>query len=64
MGGCTREGIEVRGRTRRRPAKVVRMPRQQLLSELSDHLPDAVDQFTPDGRLPTHEEVSSRWADR
>lgn len=40
------------------------MPRQQLLSELSEHLPDAVDQFTPDGRLPTHEEVSSRWADR
>jgi uncharacterized protein YidB (DUF937 family) len=40
------------------------MPRQQLLSELSDHLPDAVDHFTPDGRLPTHEEVSSRWADR
>ena len=40
------------------------MPRQQLLAELSDHLPDAVDHFTPDGRLPTHEEVSSRWADR
>jgi uncharacterized protein YidB (DUF937 family) len=40
------------------------MPRQQLLSELSEHLPDAVDHFTPDGRLPTHEEVSSRWADR
>ncbi len=39
-------------------------PRQQLLAELSDHLPDAVDHFTPDGRLPTHEEVSSRWADR
>jgi uncharacterized protein YidB (DUF937 family) len=40
------------------------MPPQQLLSELSEHLPDAVDHFTPDGRLPTHEEVSSRWADR
>jgi uncharacterized protein YidB (DUF937 family) len=40
------------------------MPRQQLLSELSEHLPDAVDHFTPDGRLQTHEEVSSRWADR
>ena len=37
------------------------LPRQQLLSELSDELPDAVDQFTPDGRLPTEQEVSSRW---
>jgi len=38
------------------------MPRQQLLSELSEELPDAVDQFTPDGRLPTEQEVSSRWS--
>jgi uncharacterized protein YidB (DUF937 family) len=37
------------------------MPRQQLLSELSEELPDAVDQFTPDGRLPTEQEASSRW---
>jgi uncharacterized protein YidB (DUF937 family) len=37
------------------------LPREQLLSELSEHLPDAVDQFTPDGRVPTDEEVSSRW---
>ena len=37
------------------------LPRQQLLSELSDELPDAVDQFTPEGRLPTEQEVSSRW---
>ena len=37
------------------------LPRQQLLSELSEELPDAVDQFTPDGRLPTEQEVSSRW---
>jgi uncharacterized protein YidB (DUF937 family) len=37
------------------------LPRQQLLSELSQELPDAVDQFTPDGRLPTEQEVSSRW---
>ena len=35
-------------------------PRQQLLSELSEELPDAVDQFTPDGRLPTEHEVSGR----
>jgi uncharacterized protein YidB (DUF937 family) len=37
------------------------LPRQQLLSELSEELPDAVDHFTPDGRLPTEQEVSSRW---
>jgi uncharacterized protein YidB (DUF937 family) len=37
------------------------IPRQQLLSELSEHLPDAVDHFTPEGRLPTEQEVSSRW---
>ncbi len=37
------------------------MPRQQLLSELSEHLPDAVDHFTPEGRIPTEQEVSSRW---
>jgi uncharacterized protein YidB (DUF937 family) len=37
------------------------LPRQQLLSELSDELPDAVDQFTPDGRIPTEQEASSRW---
>jgi uncharacterized protein YidB (DUF937 family) len=37
------------------------MPRQQLLSELSEELPDAVDQFTPHGRLPAEEEVSSGW---
>jgi uncharacterized protein YidB (DUF937 family) len=40
------------------------LPRQQLLSALSEHLPDAVDHFTPDGRLPTEQEVSSRWDDR
>jgi uncharacterized protein YidB (DUF937 family) len=37
------------------------IPRQQFLSELSQRLPDAVDHFTPDGRLPTEQEVSSRW---
>jgi len=37
------------------------MPRDQLLSELSQELPDALDHFTPDGRLPTDEEASSRW---
>ena len=37
------------------------MPRDQMLSDLADELPDAVDQFTPDGRLPSEDEVSSRW---
>ena len=36
------------------------MPREQLLSELSEHLPEFVDQLTPDGRLPTEQEAS-RW---
>src|SRR3954454_16911846 len=36
------------------------MPREQLLSELSQHLPEFVNQLTPDGRLPTEHEAS-RW---
>ena len=42
-------------------AKQTGMPREQLLSELSQHLPEFVDQLTPDGRLPTDQEASSRW---
>jgi uncharacterized protein YidB (DUF937 family) len=37
------------------------MSREQLLSELSNELPDAVNEFTPHGRLPTEDEASSRW---
>jgi uncharacterized protein YidB (DUF937 family) len=37
------------------------MPRQELLSELSQKLPEAVNQFTPDGRIPTEQEAASRW---
>lgn len=37
------------------------LPRDEVLSELSQELPEAVDQFTPEGRMPTQEEVSSRW---
>jgi uncharacterized protein YidB (DUF937 family) len=37
------------------------MSRESLLSELSQELPDAVDHFTPDGRVPTDHEMS-RWA--
>jgi uncharacterized protein YidB (DUF937 family) len=42
-------------------AKQTGMPREQLLSELSQHLPEFVNQLTPDGRLPTDQEASSRW---
>ena len=35
------------------------LSREQLLSELSQHLPDAVNQFTPDGRMPTESEIAN-----
>jgi uncharacterized protein YidB (DUF937 family) len=34
------------------------MGRDDLLAGLSQHLPDLVDQLTPNGRLPTEEEAS------
>lgn len=34
------------------------MPRDQLLAELSQELPDAVNHFTPNGRIPTEDEIS------
>jgi uncharacterized protein YidB (DUF937 family) len=34
------------------------MPREQLLEGLSGELPQAIDKLTPDGRLPTDEEIS------
>jgi uncharacterized protein YidB (DUF937 family) len=34
------------------------LSRNDLLSALSQHLPEAVNQLTPDGRLPTNQEVS------
>jgi len=33
------------------------MGREDLLAGLSQHLPDLIDQLTPNGRLPTEEEV-------
>jgi uncharacterized protein YidB (DUF937 family) len=36
------------------------LSREELLSGLSQHLPDVVNHLTPDGRLPTEDEVSSR----
>ena len=35
------------------------MPRDQLLSEMSEQLPEFVNQLTPDGRLPTESEAST-----
>ena len=36
------------------------MSRDDLLQGLSQHLPELVDQLTPDGRLPTEDEAQ-RW---
>lgn len=36
------------------------MPREQLLSSLSEDLPSFVDQLTPEGRIPSEDEAS-RW---
>jgi uncharacterized protein YidB (DUF937 family) len=36
------------------------LSRDELLSGLSQHLPDVVNHLTPDGRLPTEDEVSGR----
>lgn len=36
------------------------MPRNDLLSQLSQVLPDVVDKLTPQGRMP-HDEEMSRW---
>jgi uncharacterized protein YidB (DUF937 family) len=34
------------------------MPRDQLLAGLSGELPDVIDKLTPDGHIPTDEELS------
>jgi uncharacterized protein YidB (DUF937 family) len=34
------------------------MSRDDLLNGLSRHLPDVIDQLTPDGRLPTEQEAA------
>jgi uncharacterized protein YidB (DUF937 family) len=36
------------------------LSRQQLLDGLSQHLPDVINHLTPDGRLPTEDEISGR----
>lgn len=35
------------------------LPRQTLLAQLAQELPEAIDHVTPDGRLPTEEELAS-----
>jgi len=35
------------------------LPKEQLLAGLSNHLPDAIDKLTPEGRLPTDAELTS-----
>jgi uncharacterized protein YidB (DUF937 family) len=36
------------------------LPRDQLLAGLSTTLPEAVDELTPDGRMPTEEELGAK----
>ncbi|MDB5656809.1 MAG: hypothetical protein JWQ94_4422 [Tardiphaga sp.] len=37
------------------------MSRDSLLQDLSHELPDAVNDFTPHGRVPTEDEAAARW---
>jgi uncharacterized protein YidB (DUF937 family) len=36
------------------------LPREELLAGLSKELPDTVDKLTPDGHVPSEEELSRR----
>ena len=36
------------------------MSREEILTELKEHLPNTVDSLTPEGRLPSEQEAS-RW---
>ena len=41
-------------------ARETGLPREQVVSDLSQHLPEFIDRLTPDGRMPTDDEAS-RW---
>ena len=41
-------------------ARETGLPREQVVSDLSQHLPDFINRLTPDGRLPTDDEAS-QW---
>ena len=66
--GAVRNGVigpaELEGavgrHTRQSLADETGRPYDEVVSELSQSLPGAVDQLTPDGRLPTEDEAS-RW---
>jgi len=42
-------------------SKQFNMPRDQMLSELSTQLPSALDQATPQGRIPKDADLEQRW---
>src|SRR4029453_18844400 len=42
-------------------SKQTGLAREELLSRLCRELPDAVDKYTPQGRLPTEAELSRSW---
>ena len=39
-------------------SKLTGLPREEILSRLSKRLPEAVDKYTPEGRVPTATELS------
>jgi uncharacterized protein YidB (DUF937 family) len=41
-------------------SKLTGLSREEILSRLSKNLPDAVDKYTPEGRVPTAAEVSKQ----
>ena len=52
-------GMQNGPRGQRQPSSVEQtgLGREDLLAGLSQHLPDLIDQLTPNGRLPSEEEA-------
>jgi YidB-like protein len=65
LGCCPSHDVAIMKNSRNPRAALTltspRMHRDELLSGLSQHLPNLVDQLTPEGRLPT-EEAASKMA--